>query len=136
MSKARSKYLFQPKCGVPRCSKPHYARGVCQPHYERFRQGCANPTKRIGKQPPWLFVEAQKGCLVPGCENDFYALGVCQAHYNALRTGAEAEGDTPRCSVKGCKLVHVARGYCIGHYSAWRARKNKVETEAVIKEAL
>jgi hypothetical protein len=130
------KNLYTPKCGVPRCSRPHYARGVCRPHYERFRNGRANPTKQIGKQPQWLFVQPQTGCAVPGCENAFYALSVCQSHYNSLRAGKEATGDTPKCTVPGCKLVHVAKGYCVGHYFANRARALSAQVEAVIKEAI
>lgn len=58
----RTKY-----CNVPGCTAPHYARGLCEPHYRADAATRAAP------------------CAVPGCEKASRKRGMCQTHYNQAR---------------------------------------------------
>lgn len=61
-------------CEVDGCSRKHWARGLCNAHYQR---------QRIASNPP---------CSVEGCEINSKSLGLCNAHHMRQYLGLKADG--------------------------------------------
>lgn len=66
-------------CSIPDCSKPHYGRGVCNQHYQRWRS-----TGEFG-----AYIQPRKPkpatCAVDDCSNKTICRGFCEKHYSRLR---------------------------------------------------
>jgi len=76
-------------CSISGCSHPHYGKGFCSAHYDRWRRH-GDPLK--GGAISWKPVS----CSVEGCSDPVIASGFCNAHYKRLRRhGEPAGGGTP-----------------------------------------
>jgi hypothetical protein len=61
-------------CGVSGCSRQHYAKGWCSPHWRRWRQtGNPGPAEIAGR--------GRSGCAFAGCIEQHSAKGWCATHY-------------------------------------------------------
>jgi DNA-binding XRE family transcriptional regulator len=69
----KSKKQKEP-CTYPHCNNVSIARGLCNKHYQQFRNH--NPEK--------FKIEKPTICKEKGCENPYYAKGYCSHHYNKL----------------------------------------------------
>ena len=76
----------QPKCEMPGCDKPVVARGLCQEHYDSWRNGATeHPRLGVFKKSG---VSVKKGvCLIDGCDEPAKIRGLCSPHYQAWRKG-------------------------------------------------
>lgn len=60
------------KCNQPNCEDEAFARGMCNKHYQSFRN-----------HNPHLFnKEKTDTCSEPNCNNPYHAKGLCSIHYN------------------------------------------------------
>ena len=114
-------------CKIDECNRPHYARGLCSLHYQRwFNHG--DP----------LYAKPLRKCKVEGCIRPVEARGLCNTHYRRWYRHNRI-GATP-CSIEGCEKPVEARGWCQMHYWRWRThgdplinlkpRHHKSETQA------
>lgn len=71
VDKARLKKV---PCSVDGCVNHRFARGFCNPHYQRFMD-YGDPTRG----GPFRMKPAP--CKIQGCERDYYGLGFCVCHY-------------------------------------------------------
>lgn len=74
-------------CNVDDCNRVHYAKGVCQAHYQRQRgkMKCDGPIRVRG---------TYSHCVVTGCERTkVVGDGMCAAHWQRSRKGLDL--DTP-----------------------------------------
>lgn len=67
-------------CSVSGCEKEARARGWCNTHYERWRQGrdVNAPGDLRSRSRPFV------ACSVDGCEAKHYCKGLCSPHYSKL----------------------------------------------------
>lgn len=108
-------------CSFDGCGKLHYAKGLCQGHYNQLRKGHSlRPLRTPGPI----------GCRFAGCGNQARSRGLCSGHYMQLRiegpealrplnqgTRAGRRRKRQLCSFDGCgrKVASVADGLCVGH---------------------
>jgi len=100
-------------CSVPNCDRKHYARGFCNTHYMRLRNGTDMDAPIRGSGP--------RTCTHDGCDRKHFSKGYCQPHYERLRKGRDMDAPirgygTKTCSVPHCDRKHVANGYCQLHW--------------------
>lgn len=66
-------------CSIPNCGKPHYAHGVCNQHYQKWRS-----TGEFG-----AYIQARKPkptiCAEPDCASEAHCRGFCKKHYSRVR---------------------------------------------------
>lgn len=62
----------KPKCKHENCNRQSIARGLCNKHYQQFR----NHNKDLFKD------EKPNHCTVEDCKEPYYAKGLCNFHYN------------------------------------------------------
>ena len=63
-------------CEIPGCNKPHYGRGYCHKHYQRWKRHgdpLSNPFKTRGT------------CSAGDCDRPHHAGGYCSLHYRRLK---------------------------------------------------
>lgn len=60
------------QCSHPNCYIEAFARGMCNKHYQTFRNH--NPELFNNEKP--------ETCMEEGCKNPFHAKGYCSIHYN------------------------------------------------------
>jgi hypothetical protein len=70
------------RCSVDGCSRGHYARSWCEPHYRRQRL-------TGGTGPVEIQQYARNGCSVDGCTEPHLSAGLCSKHHQRQR----AHGD-------------------------------------------
>lgn len=113
-------------CAVEPCTRKNYARGLCEPHYARFR--------RDGSITEYITL-TRKRCSIRDCERPHDSRGFCSMHYHRfMRHGdplvviVERNLHGPKaCTVEGCGRVvnpgngeaKGARGMCRFHYGRW-----------------
>lgn len=91
-------------CKFKGCTRIHYAKGYCQPHWGQHSRG--SELKPIGWKPP------KRYCSLDGCSDLVKARNMCDKHYRkSLRDAV-----TQECKVSGCKYLIARRGYCSSHY--------------------
>lgn len=75
-------------CRVEFCDKPIVARGYCQGHYKRWRDGrpVDVPLQRGVSAPP------DGKCTHPGCGRRYAAAGFCMTHWKRSRSGEPMDG--------------------------------------------
>lgn len=101
-------------CSVEGCDRKHYARGVCNPHYQRQANGQPTDT-------PLRAFDPGRGCQVPTCDRPHGQNGYCQAHNKRFKGGRslnqplQQRGVIRVCRVSDCTGKHVARGMCAKH---------------------
>lgn len=94
------------QCSQDGCREDAFSRGVCSPHYTKFRSA--------GKFP------AGKSCGEPGCAEPLKGRGRCNKHYQRFKR----ETATVFCSYNNCGSPHYSGGLCSSHYQQRRAGKN------------
>ena len=67
---------FRPNCKVDNCNRPHTAKGYCNMHYLRAKNGWD-----IEGPPAKCKVSY---CSVEGCQTLHYAKGYCEKHYTRI----------------------------------------------------
>lgn len=60
------------KCSHPNCHRDSFSRGMCNKHYQNFR----NHNPELYKK------EKPETCTEEGCNNPYHAKGLCSIHYN------------------------------------------------------
>jgi hypothetical protein len=70
-------------CSVEGCERPHYARGWCAPHYQRWKKD-----GDLREQVPLRGISNGR-CSVPGCGRPHLARGWCVSHYDRWRRGVD-----------------------------------------------
>lgn len=114
-------------CGFEGCGRPHYARNVCEPHYQQLK---------AGKELRPLRVRMPVGgeCAFLDCGRPNAAAGFCWTHYEMSRTGQELRPIATRvneCLVPECARKHYALGLCQRHHRA--CANYGLSVEAVIE---
>lgn len=71
-------------CSVAGCARPHFARGHCEAHYKRAKEG--RPLDAPMRAPR---VRRDGPCDVPGCWKQRYRGAVCSAHWLRKMRGRE-----------------------------------------------
>lgn len=84
----------KPQCSVEQCPKASFARGMCQPHYNRNRlYGDPNYVRPPVPEVP---------CSVTGCESIGETRGLCGMHYTRWKRHRSVEDLEPRsCEICG-----------------------------------
>jgi hypothetical protein len=96
-------------CEWPGCQRPHSAKGLCDLHYQRQKNG------REMDAIPRGSVEF---CTWPGCGRRHSSKGLCGMHYRRQKTGKNMNGPAKIfrfCEWPGCDRKHKARGLCEMH---------------------
>lgn len=97
-------------CSIDGCDRASYARGWCNPHWQRWKRsgdpGLAEIQKHLKSHT----------CSVPDCDNQSHARDICAAHY---RQWAKLQDHKP-CSTEGCDRPLKAKGLCNSHYERER----------------
>lgn len=91
-------------CSVRGCKRPHYAKGMCDSHY--------NLDLRKRK------LAAQKGAGKPGPKPKKRGRPPLKPKTKVLKTRKAAKRAMKKCSIKGCTDKHYAKGLCRKHYMA------------------
>jgi hypothetical protein len=75
------------ECTAEGCERPHYAKGLCNGHYQRLLKGVAmdKPFQRPQGGP----------CSVAGCQRASRVTGLCNAHYARRRDTGDLREDDP-----------------------------------------
>ncbi len=107
-------------CSVPSCGSAPYARGLCNPHYQRrAKTGDVRPEAPVRRR-----TRTRGECSVTGCVRPHYSHGWCDAHYRRWRITGDVQPTVPigarvtrrgACIVDGCDRPRAARGLCVGH---------------------
>ena len=101
-------------CEVGGCRGKHYAKGYCNPHYQRHRAG-------IPLDGDFRVMNPSRGCKAPKCRRPHGQNGYCQAHNKRAREGRSLEaplqvrGVHLTCIVPDCNRPHHATGMCSKH---------------------
>lgn len=73
---------MQKECTLPDCSKPHYSKGYCKPHYNRNRKyGDPYAGRALYERGE---SNTGKTCSEEGCTNPAHRKQLCQTHYMRL----------------------------------------------------
>lgn len=73
-------------CSVTACNERHYAKGYCQFHWSRARQG-----REVGA-PKQV---ARSGCSIEGCTRPHWGLGWCRLHLERYRRTGDPRSVKP-----------------------------------------
>ena len=95
----------RPLCSIRHCDRVHHARGLCNKHYQRWREE-----------------DAPRACSVERCERKYRARGLCDTHYAKWRRETKPPPRIIRhgCLVENCDRPHSSKGYCSRHYNKVR----------------
>jgi len=109
------------RCGL--CDRPHYARGWCHLHYQRWR---------LHGSPSWEPLRRERPpCTMPGCERPHLARGLCAKHYarwwrhgdaTVIKVGHPPILPSRPCAADGCDRPVKGARYCKLHWArvhAW-----------------
>ena len=118
-------------CKNNECDRKHYAKGLCELHYRRWRTGggeaqpgpCTFPGCSAPRRSRWRCVEhfARGGlaCSVDGCDGKHYGKGLCKFHWGRKVAGLPL--NAPKfvpikvCTFDSCSKPHWAKGLCKTH---------------------
>ena len=75
---------IQDKCSVDGCDRLHYGRGMCRPHFYRWRRNGTPGKASIGQRLP-----TGLPCSIHGCDRRGHTSGLCNAHYLRSRKGRD-----------------------------------------------
>jgi hypothetical protein len=113
------------KCKVAECSRPSFARGLCQTHYLRLKKEGRIGSAAIAPASPQRVSALTITCTVPGCDRPTQAKNLCSAHYRRLWQYGDVLADKPlrerqpdSCAV--CGRAVRAKGLCSAHYARWK----------------
>src|SRR5690606_7588220 len=78
-------------CSIPECRRPHFGRGLCQMHYQRWRRhGSTEAPNRV-----------RPSCSIEGCGEKAFANGYCRAHnWRYWKHGHPLAGGKPRGEIQ------------------------------------
>lgn len=98
-------------CKEEGCVKPHWGRGFCSMHYQRWRKSPSQYSPRVDSTT----------CSIDGCDGKRVSRGWCGKHYyrwqnygDPLITKNNTEHNG-RCGVLGCNNAYCMRGMCNSH---------------------
>jgi len=104
-------------CNVESCSREASARGWCNTHYERWRNG----SQRVDQAGDLRLQPIVGTCSVEGCERRHSARDLCTMHYQRLRLRGDVGGpDRERDygSYRSVLSSGYVRVWCPGHPAA------------------
>jgi hypothetical protein len=101
-------------CDIKDCDNPHYGRGMCNKHWQRW--------KIYGDPLHPRYVKPQ--CVVDGCDRLNHNSGMCSMHYRRWQKYGDPNISGPNhnfrelktCTVDRCYLPHKGVGLCERHY--------------------
>lgn len=119
------------ECKIENCINPVHARGMCGPHYQKFRR-----KNKFG-------LIAGSVCVAENCNNEAYANGLCEAHRVQLsRTGVLKDIAYTRpykmepglkCKAENCSKPARSKGLCQTHYiRMWGT--GRLETKSLVSK--
>ena len=101
-------------CTFPECKRTHYAKGLCDGHYQqRLRGRSLQPLRRRSR--------VRAHCAFDACGKVAVNKGLCQAHANQRKKGQPLRplrpvyGTKGPCRFEDCSKPRAAGGYCAGH---------------------
>lgn len=74
-----------PTCCIEGCDREMRSRGMCYPHYLRWRRGARGDELTA----PVAAADTVRRCELDGCDSEHYATGLCRAHYRAEWAGRD-----------------------------------------------
>lgn len=98
-------------CTAPECGRPHFAKGLCQRHYQA----------QYRKHGP--------KCKRRGCRTPSFAKGLCVRHYQAAYRAALHRP----CARRGCTKRAFSRGLCLMHYHRWYRKARGAALDAPLQ---
>lgn len=104
-------------CSVNGCEREHYARGMCNPHYQRVR---TSGTLDGDALPP-LSAGERRTCSVLDCNLPHWAKGMCRRHYYRKPLQEPRIKRAPLvCAIDGCARLVDRSGFCAIHHYRWK----------------
>jgi hypothetical protein len=102
-------------CKVKDCNNKHYAKGFCQSHYRRGKEGKSLilTTPKPNKPKDYQY------CHTDNCNGKYYAKGYCLNHYNIMRY----DNKMSKCKAYEYCGNYTLHGYCGKHKD--RIKKNQ-----------
>ena len=97
-------------CEWPGCKRPHSAKGLCDLHYQRQKNGTEMDAIPRG---------SVEFCTWPGCDRKHSSKGLCGMHYTRQKTGKNMNGTFKIfrfCEWRACDREHKAHGLCEMHW--------------------
>lgn len=76
-------------CSIEGCDKPHFGRGWCSTHYQRWKR-LGDPLAEVGHYTPR---DPQAQCSIDGCENRRARRDWCKKHYYRWRRHGDPNYD-------------------------------------------
>lgn len=109
-------------CSVDGCDRDHYAKSLCNAHYQRLvHTGHINPDRPLGRAGVRTLVDT---CAVETCQRAARAGGYCDTHRWRLRNLGDVQADRPIRSRRDKQERYTdGKGYVQvhrpGHPNAW-----------------
>lgn len=107
---------MQKPCSIEGCERPHWARGLCSAHYQRWRKNGDPLADRRRKR---------QRCSIEGCSTVAHGHRLCHSHYMKWRRHGDplwAPVTYDVCVVDGCHNPPRSgtAQWCEMHYGRWR----------------
>ena len=103
-------------CSVEECGRKYYAKGFCNAHRQRHRDG--RPLEGLFRK-----TNPGRGCKVANCDRPHGQNGFCQAHNKRhisgrpLNTPIQIRNPNRKCVISGCDRRYSSIGLCSPHRS-------------------
>lgn len=95
-------------CTIEGCPGPHYGRGLCAKHYQRWRKtGSVEDPDR-----------SERSCSIEACTRKHKGHGLCAPHLREKKL----HEPTTVCGVDGCGTAVLAKGLCSKHYQRMKIK--------------
>ena len=111
-------------CEQTGCERPYKAKGFCNLHYWRSRNG-TQLDKEISPH------EYREGCSILDCKKEHKAMGFCHFHYDRYLRGSDLfapprykQKQKQLCEVENCTKEFHAKNLCHFHYERRRRGKD------------
>lgn len=131
--------LGTPACVVGICTRPSHARGLCQPHLNRWR-AAGSPDLAVWQATDAMAVRGRDAalsiCRIPGCGHGQAGAGLCSTHLLRWRRAGRPDVDAwvedqgvvatvgRPCRVNGCSVLADGseQQLCRTHLHSWSTR--------------